>query len=129
MRTFLTLFVLGLLVLFAFNPIAGSPNAATLTFLGCSAQSGNCSGPEFTAANLDDRKTYVIELINSTTGEDLTLPDLLQDPAITSTGGGFTVTLATFLDAGDWTFELHAIGNNGNPKPHALATDSATFTF
>src|SRR6266851_3489052 len=103
-----TLFITVVLVASATPPSTPTINVT------CQVNQTSCDLVDYSATNLDPSTAYEIEGVNSTTGEQHTWSG---DPA-----GGFMANNGTSydsgqtnesLDLGDWTFELHAIGNNG----------------
>lgn len=126
MRTLYTLFALISLVLVAL--VATPAQSKPTLFVFCAGGTVSyCNEPEYQAANLDPSTSYVIEGINSDTHEVVGYPPTA--PSFTPLPDGTFDSGPTggFIDLGPWTFELHAIGNNGNPKHHPGATFGVTF--
>jgi len=110
-----------LFVLLSLAASAGPAPTPTLIVTCPGGSGGVCSLPDFAATNLDPSTTYVIEGVGPT--ESFNFGPLTPAPDGTFDSG----PLSTFLDGGAWTFELHAIGHNGNPHHKVLATYDATF--
>jgi hypothetical protein len=117
MRKLCTLFVL-----LSLAATAAAPPTPTVLVTCPGGTAGGCSQAEWSATNLDPSTTYLIEGFgpNSETFDFGPLTPLADG----TFDSGATYDL---LSSGMWTFELHAIGNNGSPHHHALATYIVAF--
>ncbi len=109
-----------LLVLLSLAATAAAPPTPTLIVTCDGGTLGGCAQPHFVATNLNPDTTYSIDGVTLT--ESLTW---VSPPA--AADGTFDFSTGDLLDAGAWTFELHAIGNNGKPQHKILTTHDVTF--
>ncbi len=109
-----------LLVLLSLAATAAAPPTPTLIVTCDGGTLGGCAQPHFVATNLNPDTTYSIDGVTLT--ESLTW---VSPPA--AADGTFDFSTGDLLDAGAWTFELHAIGNNGKPQHKILTTYDVTF--
>jgi len=107
-------------LLLALTLAAAPPVNITNFLVTCSPLStSGCDQPTFTADGIDPTVSYQIDGIGPN-------PQSWSWPS----GQGTSINLGptnSILDAGSWTFEIHAIGKKGTETSKVLATYSATY--
>ena len=112
-----------LLVLFTLVLAAAPPVHLTIDSVECAGGNnppvGTCSQPIVHVSGADPAETYVIEIIGPAT-------DDVSDNLPPTIDGNIDYPAGGFLAPGDWTFEVHKVGNNTRPMHKALDTFALT---